>query len=313
MRALWVTRFDWTTYGQKANSARIDEIVHQAALAGFNVIFFQVRGAADAYYASELEPWAQRVSGKKLGDPPQPFWDPLAYIVERAHAAGIQVHAYLNVYPVAEGGSFCGVEPGADVTPKLLYHLLKAKYGETTGKPNALQWLSNGAVYCSEYQLASPASKLGEDHVLAVVVDLVRRYDIDGIHLDRIRYGARNTSCDPVSLCSYHSRGEVCDPVPACNLSVDYKEWQRQQVNRLVRRLYEEVTPLKPNLLLTAAVWPIYIKRARARTTGLPLARLSRPVSRFQGVGRWQLHRRYRADLRLGPYAVPATLPQPIR
>ncbi|MCA9993477.1 MAG: hypothetical protein KDE29_20985, partial [Anaerolineales bacterium] len=81
LRGLWVTRFDWTSYGSPADPAKIDEIVSNAAAAGFNAIFFQVRGAGDAYYTPGREPWAQRVSGGTLGQPPDPLWDPLAYFV----------------------------------------------------------------------------------------------------------------------------------------------------------------------------------------------------------------------------------------
>ena len=94
------TRFDWTRSNAPADPAKIDEIVNNAADAGFNVILFQVRGAADAYYAPGLEPWAQRVTGGSYGQAPVPFWDPLAYFVQRAHARGLQLHAYINVYPV---------------------------------------------------------------------------------------------------------------------------------------------------------------------------------------------------------------------
>ncbi len=100
LRGLWVNRYDWTSWGRAADPAKIDEIVENAAYAGFNAIFFQVRGTADAYYASELEPWAWRVSGGDLGKAPEPFWDPLTYFVDKAHAAGLQVHAHLNVYPL---------------------------------------------------------------------------------------------------------------------------------------------------------------------------------------------------------------------
>ncbi|MFN2188117.1 MAG: family 10 glycosylhydrolase, partial [Candidatus Promineifilaceae bacterium] len=98
-RGMWVTRFDWTNYGQAADPARIDAIVADAAYAGFNAIFFQVRGTADAYYQPGPEPWAQRVSGVALGQPPpdnrwQPYGDPLAYFVAKAHEQGIQLHAY---------------------------------------------------------------------------------------------------------------------------------------------------------------------------------------------------------------------------
>lgn len=248
-RGLWVTRYDWTSYGVAADPAKIDEIVQNAASAGFNVIFFQVRGTADAFYQSAIEPWAQRVSGVTLGQPPDPFWDPLDYMVQQAHAVGIQVHAYINVYPVWD----CGDPPDETVTPTPFYYLLKNAHdvtedGSAEGKLNGLQWYDTGEVLCDVYRRATPASSFGDDHYLAVAADLVTRYDIDGIHLDNIRYGASTTSYDPVSLANYDD-------------AYSYDEWQRRQVNGTVRKFYEQIVPLKAGLWLSAAVWPVYQKK----------------------------------------------------
>ena len=241
LRGLWVSRFDWTSYGQAANPGKIDEIVQNAADAGFNAIFFQVRGTADAFYQSDLEPWAQRVSGGSLGQAPDPLWDPLAYMVERAHAAGLQVHAYINVYPVWG----CSAPPPETVTPRPLYHQLNGRYGPSGG----LQQLSDGTECLGGYRRGTPASIFLDDHLIAVGKDLVTRYDIDGIHLDHIRYGGSATSCDPVSAARYGAD---------CFSDAGYGNWQRAQVNGTVRRFYEEVVPLKPGLWLSAAVWPIH-------------------------------------------------------
>lgn len=244
-RGLWVSRFDWTEPGKPASPARLDQIVNNAAAAGFNVIFFQVRGAADAYYTPGLEPWAARVSGGALGQPPSPAWDPLAHIITKAHAKGIQVHAYINVYPVWDK---CSSPPGSQVTPTPLYHLLAAAHGTTNGKLNSVLWDKEGNVYCEIYLRGTPASDYLNDHLIAVAADLVTRYDIDGLHLDNVRYGGDITSCDPVSLAAF---GGGC-------FAPGYGDWQRQQVNNTVRRFYEEVVPLKPGLWLSAAVWPIH-------------------------------------------------------
>ncbi|MCP4428534.1 MAG: family 10 glycosylhydrolase [Chloroflexi bacterium] len=244
-RGLWVTRFDWTSYGAAADPAKIDEIVQNAALAGFNVIFFQVRGTADAFYQSDIEPWAQRVSGIALGQPPDPLWDPLAYMVQLAHAAGIQVHAYMNVYPV---WSDCDNLPDPNAEPTHFYYLLQNEHGETDGKLNGLQWYDTGEVLCDVYQRATPASAFGDDHYLAIAADLVARYDIDGIHLDNIRYGDSNASYDPVSQANYDD-------------AYAYGEWQRRQVNGTVRKFYEQIVPLKEGLWLSAAVWPVHQKK----------------------------------------------------
>jgi len=251
VRALWVTRFDWTTFGQPADPDKIDEIVQNAAAAGFNAIYFQVRGAADAYYAPGLEPWAQRVSGGQLGQTPNPWWDPLDYLINAAHAQGIQLHAYINVYPVWDN---CSTAP-PNTTPTHFYYLLQDEHGATGDKPNGLQWDTSEDIHCSVYQRSSPASVFADNHFLDVAADLVTRYDIDGLHLDNIRYGGSNTSCDPVSEASY---GASCF---GYNGSINYAEWQRMQVNGTVWKFYNQVAPLKPGLWLSAAVWPIHIEK----------------------------------------------------
>ena len=247
-RGLWVTRFDWTRSNAPADPARIDEIVNNAADAGFNVILFQVRGAADAYYAPGLEPWAQRVTGGSLGQAPAPFWDPLAYFVQRAHARGLQLHAYINVYPVWDNCT--NSPPMAAPTP--FYFQLQSAHGTTDGKLNGTQWTTQGQVSCGEYLYATPASPVVRAHVKAVAADLVNRYDIDGIHLDRVRYAGRATSCDPVSEAMY---GAPC----FTNNGLPYDEWQRQQVNTLVREIYRDViVPARRKIWLSAAVWATY-------------------------------------------------------
>ncbi len=272
LRGLWVNRFDWTSWGRAADPAKIDEIVQNTADAGFNVIFFQVRGTADAYYASELEPWAWRVSGGELGQAPEPFWDPLAYFVEKAHAAGLQLHAYLNVYPLTDGGIFCDRIPDETVTPTPLYHRLLEAYGDTDGQSNGVIWRKNGNMLCSTYRFSSPASILANDQHIAVGKDLVSRYEIDGIHLDYIRYPELNTSCDPVSRCRFSGLGENCEFPPACVIDNDYKDWQRERVNASVQRFYDEVIPLANDIWLTAAVWPLHTQSPGMNLPGHPIS-----------------------------------------
>ncbi|NOX63157.1 MAG: family 10 glycosylhydrolase [Chloroflexi bacterium] len=270
LRGLWVNRFDWTTLGRAADPAKIDEIVTNAADAGFNVIFFQVRGVADAYYAPGLEPWAQRVSGQTLGKAPEPYWDPLAYLIAKAHERGLQVHAYFNVYPVAQGGDFCAEEPDPLAQPQPLYHQLAQQHGVTEGKVNGLQWRQGGQVLCGQYREMSPASRFGQNHIIRVALDIVWRYDVDGVHLDRVRYAAANASCDPVSLCRYHGLSENCDPVPACALDETYRDWQRQQVSEFVHRLSMKLKAVKPDLWISAAVLPVYRDEPALQLPGHP-------------------------------------------
>lgn len=255
LRGVWLTRTDWTIYGNpSATQERIDTIISTLADTGFNVIFFQIRAEADAYYASDLEPWSRRLTGSLGGDP---GFDPLAYMIQQAHANNIQVHAYVNVYTVwVDAG--CDVPPPETAVPTHLHYLLQNWHGvsdtiTTTVNLNGLQWNTQRKIVCADsYSWATPASMPLADHLVAVANDIVSRYDVDGLHLDRIRYadGSGNASCDPVSAIA---SGADCFANP------NYADWQRSQINNLVARIYNEaiITATRP-VLLSAAVWPIH-------------------------------------------------------
>ena len=208
-----------------------------------------MRGEADAFYNSAYEPWSYRLTGT-LGQ--DPGWDPLGYLIQQAHAAGIQVHAYINVYTVWLG---CDPPP-AGTNPLHLYYQIQQAHGTTNGKLNGLQWYSNGNVVCgsSEYQRSSPASVFVDNHLMNVATDLVTHYDIDGLHLDHIRYAGSTTSCDPVSAAA---AGVSCFSTPP-NGYASYEDWQRAQVNGTVWKFYTQIVPQKAGLWLSAAVWPSY-------------------------------------------------------
>ncbi|MEW5985586.1 MAG: family 10 glycosylhydrolase [Chloroflexota bacterium] len=240
LRGLWVSRYDWTN-----QASELEAIVDSAAEAGFNAIFFQVRGEADAFYTPGLEPWSKRLTGT-LGQ--DPGWDPLAHITKLAHERGLQLHAYLNTYPV---WLTCDAPPDG-TTPRHFYYDLRDHHGTTDGKLNGLQWNTADQVVCSatDYQRASPASTFVDDHLVAVANDLANRYEVDGVHLDHIRYAGSNTSCDPVSEASYGAD---------CFTGSGYQDWQRSQVNGTVNRFYEDVALAHSHLWLSAAVWPFYM------------------------------------------------------
>ncbi len=247
-RALWVTRFDWTRAdGTWAQPSALVNVAEQAAAANFNVLLFQVRGVGDAYYAPGYEPWASRLTGTvsdTLGT--SPGFDPLAVLIEAAHARGLQVHAYLNVYPTWR----CGVGAPPDGTDPL--HPFWA-----FSRNNGVSW-SAWRVYnpdgnpmnlmtCSGYLWATPAWEGVRSHFLHVVTDLVTRYDLDGIHLDFVRYPGRNYSYDPFT--------------PSFSDNAARSDWQREQVNLLVRETYQAVKASRPEVWVTAAVGGVYQNR----------------------------------------------------
>ncbi|MGD1995254.1 MAG: family 10 glycosylhydrolase [Anaerolineae bacterium] len=233
-RALWVTRWDYSSVTD------VRTLAENAAGAGFNMLLFQVRGTADAFYAPGLEPWAARLGEDGLGQ--DPGWDPLQTAVETAHANGLQLHAYVNVYTVWAGTS----PPPTDTVPAHLFWTLSHRYPEDEWRA----WTAEGPMTLTDgYLWATPALTDVVDRVVSVTTDLVTRYAVDGVHLDLARYPGRDYSYDPFTAAALAGSG----------LSRD--EWQRRRVNLLVDRIYSEVIPLRPGLRLSAAVWPVYRDR----------------------------------------------------
>jgi uncharacterized lipoprotein YddW (UPF0748 family) len=258
-RGIWVTRFNWAACCKDDPAKipdRIQEMVDNIAYAGFNVIYFQVRGEADAFYRSNYEPWSEILTGQ-LGQ--DPGVDPLQLMIDKAHAKNIQVHAYINTYPVWLG---CDL-PAENTSPQHFYYTLKDHHQTTENKLNGLQWNKNGEVICSgDYQRATPASAFVDQHMLNVVEDILSHYQIDGLHLDHIRY-AGGASCDPVSR---EVSGVDCfNGIPENYAS--YEDWQRAQVNGTVKKLYDLVKSYGSRLWLSAAVWPTYVNYWGFRTS----------------------------------------------
>ena len=230
-RALWVPRWSYNS------AANVRSIVNKAAEANFNILLFQVRGQADAYYNSQYEPWADRLTGT-LGQ--DPGWDPLATAISTAHAAGLQLHAYVNIYPV-----WLGTQPPlATASPQHIYHGFNSLYGNEW-----VQWHENGTpmVLNSSYLTASPGHPAVNDHIVAVCRDILQHYDVDGLHLDYVRYSGPYYSHDPVS----EQRFAAAQPIA-------WAAWQRAQITDLVGRVYADLEELRPHAALSVAAWPIY-------------------------------------------------------
>jgi uncharacterized lipoprotein YddW (UPF0748 family) len=215
----------------------VRSIVNKAAGANFNILLFQVRGQADAYYRSSEEPWADRLTGT-LGQ--DPGWDPLATAIDATHEAGLELHAYVNVYPVWLGS----VAPASSTTPQHMYHRFNNLYGNQW-----VQWNEAGTPMGlnASYLTASPGHPAVADHIVAVCRDLLQKYDVDGLHLDYVRYSGPTYSHDPVS------EQRFADAQP-----VAWADWQRAQITQLVGRLYGELGQLRPEPALSVAAWPIY-------------------------------------------------------
>ncbi len=219
LRGLWVTRWGYKTPDD------VRRTLHAAADANFNAVFLQVRGTFDALYASPIEPRSALQTGT-LGQ--DPGWDPLAVAVEVAHARGLELHAYLNTFPL-----WRGTEPPTAADPA---HAWSAHpdwvLAPAGGEPMALN---------DGYVFANPAHAGVRERVAAVAADIDRRYDVDGIHLDYIRYPGRGVYQGP-------------DDMPGLSDEPAYRgRLQREWVNQTVAGVSAVV-----QVPVTAAVWGIH-------------------------------------------------------
>ncbi len=260
IRALWISRFDLGSPPSK--QARLEALINRAADAGFNVILLQVRATSDAYYKSSVEPWTYRLTSSRTSDLGRdPGWDPLAVAVRTAHSRGIELHAYLNAFTAWE----CNRGAPPHTQPEHGYWSL-ANYDPATkaydpswrvharvnGTPTPMGDGKTDPVACTEYLWASPGVERVHKRNIAVIRDIVTRYDVDGIHLDRVRYPGRQYSHDPESLATWRATAPT----------VSFENWQRDHLSRWIARYQAEIKALKPDVTLSAAVWFTHKKTA---------------------------------------------------
>jgi uncharacterized lipoprotein YddW (UPF0748 family) len=223
MRGMWVAtvaNIDWptsTALTATQQRAELTDILNRAADTGLNTIILQVRPAADAVYASAIEPWASLLTGTQGTDP---GYDPLAFAVQEAHARGMELHAWVNPFRAGNTADTLRLAPS---------HLFRTRRDLVR-------------VYGTHIWL-DPGEPEVQDHTLRVILDIVRRYDIDAIHLDDYFYPyvQNDASGRPIPFpddATYARYGG--------GLARD--DWRRANVDRFVERLYREVHAVEPTL-----------------------------------------------------------------
>jgi uncharacterized lipoprotein YddW (UPF0748 family) len=262
VRAVWVTRFSYASAVPADAIRLIERTIGRAAGAGFNVVYFQVRGNGDAYYRSDLVPWARALTGTLGKDP---GWDPLQVALDTARDAGVELHAYWNTHSAwptpagcasASGG--CRCEPSRTCT---------LPPASPVGMPNHLLYehpeymavTDGGVSEDTEYYWFSPGHPAVQAHLLAAASELLDRYPVDGLHLDRIRYPGPRYSFDAESRAQYLALPAATRP--------SYADWQREQVSQTVGELYAALRQRRPGAVLSAAVWGIYKPLAGCSTS----------------------------------------------
>ena len=224
-RGVWVAtvaNIDWPSrpgLSTAAQKAELTAILDRAAHLKLNAIILQVRPTADALYASPIEPWSEYLTGT-MGRPPRPSYDPLAFAVEQAHRRGLELHAWFNPFRASHDSSKSAIAPN---------HVSRThpEFVRTYGK---CLWLDPG----------EPAAR---EYVLRVILDVVKRYDIDGIHFDDYFYpyaeqdaGGRDLAFPDAA--SWRKWG------PGTGMTRD--DWRRENLNQFVRQAYQKIKAAKP-------------------------------------------------------------------
>ena len=244
-RALWVAtvnNMDWpsrpglTTDEQKRE---LIAILDRAAELRMNVIVLQVRPEADALYRSELEPWSRYLTGEQ-GRAPAPGWDPLAFAVAESHKRGMELHAWFNPYRVAFNKS----------RPRSRSHISRRRPDLVVEYGNFL-WMD-------------PAVPEVRRLMVRVITDVVRRYDVDGVHIDDYFYPypvARNGRVvrfpDTRTYNAYRRGGG----------RLGLGDWRRRNVDNLVRDFYAAVKKEKPWVKVGISPFGIWRPGVPATTT----------------------------------------------
>lgn len=242
-RAIWVTRWDYKT------PEDIERIVDNCARMHFNMILFQVRGNATVFYRSSLEPWAWELTG----DGPHatgndPGFDPLALAVARARKRNVELHAYMNVFPAWHSQKYPPPEAGQLWTRHPEWFMVDRQGRKMIPRDKDVDPTGPG----TWYSFVSPGIPAVQDHVVAVFREVAERYDVDGLHLDYVRYPHEigDFSYDAVSLARFREEtGMTPDQAPD-----RWLRWRGRQVSRVVQRIHDECTRIAPHLMITAAV-----------------------------------------------------------
>jgi len=253
VRALWVSRFEWPSSNPATAQANIVNIMTQAHANNFNTILFQVRGQCDVHYPSPYEPWTSTYNWTNPG------WDPLQFAIDQAHARGMELHAYINTHVMTSP------IPPANTTPIHPYHL------HGVNVPAAQSWLIrdvNGNIPSTGdtdgYTWISPGIPEASAWTRRMVLDIVQRYDVDGVHFDRIRSPGANYTYDPVTRTRFNN-GAVGQANPD---GLGISDFMRSQITRDLRNIYAEIQYYKPHVKTSAAPFGIVYKDATTHYQG---------------------------------------------
>ena len=225
-RAAWIQSVNGQFRGMPTEKLKQNLIGQLNSLqkAGINAIIFQVRPEADALYASRLEPWSRFLTGVQ-GKAPEPYWDPMQFMIDECHKRGMEFHAWINPYRTKPTLK-------SELAPNHVYNIHP-------------EWF----VTYGDQLYFDPALPESRRHICMVVSDIVSRYDVDAIHMDDYFYPYPIKGKDFPDDASFARFGGGFS---------NKADWRRSNVNVLIKKLHETIREIKPWVKFGVSPFGIY-------------------------------------------------------
>ncbi len=220
-RGVWiatVANIDWpskpglTSQEQQSEFKAILDMHHSN---GMNAVLVQVRPSADAFYESRYEPWSSYLTGK-IGTAPNPYYDPLKFMIAEAHQRGLEFHAWFNPYRAVVDFEKKGIDSTSLAFKKPAWFV---QYG------NNLYF--------------NPGLSEARKHVVNVVMEVVNQYDIDGVHFDDYFYPYKIKGLDFPDSLTFSEQGSSYTTI---------EDWRRNNVNLLIKEISDSIRLIKPQV-----------------------------------------------------------------
>lgn len=234
---------------QRTLSGQLDELQRD----GVNAIIFQVRAECDALYPSKYEPWSKFLSGQQ-GKAPDPYWDPLQWMIEQCHKRGMELHAWINPFRAKTKGT----------TSLAANHI-------------ALRRPESYFTYDGQYIL-NPGLPENRSYICKVAGDIVRRYDVDGLHIDDYfyPYPAPGQSINDEREFKLYNNGFA-----------NIGDWRRDNVNLFIRQLSDTIHHIKPWVKFGVSPFGIYRNAKNAPGVGSNTSGLQNYDDLYADVLKW--------------------------
>ncbi len=220
LRGAWIAtvkNIDWPSSNTETTDEQKEELIellNKLKSTGINAVYFQVRTECDALYSSNFEPWSYWLTGQQ-GKEPEPFYDPLTFAIEEAHKRGIEFHAWFNPYrAIRKVGDY-------EISPD---HISQ-KHPD---------WILN----FKDNEILNPGIPEVRDYISSIIADVVRRYDIDGIHFDDYFYPYTPVISNEDSLTFINYSNEINN----------INDWRRYNINTMIAQCHDSIITIKPNV-----------------------------------------------------------------